>query len=405
MRLLGAAAVLLALGSTATAQLLRPPILGARSAVVMDEDTGRILWAKNPDTLRYPASTTKILTCLLLLENTDPSDVIRAPNDVTRITGSSLRMKPGETISARDMAYALMLRSANDGAYATAVHVGGSVQGFSNMMNARIERIGLNNSKFQNPHGLHHSRHYTTAREMAMIAREAMKNPEFREIVDTDRVTVSRSINTADSVIENRNVFLERDPSNHGIKTGYTNPAGRCFVGAGERDGLRLITVVFKCDDWKKDHAALTEWAFSSFEPRTLYAPGQPIGEIAVDGGVQETVKVAPSEAVTAVVPKRWQPQDGDLQFDVRLLDAPISKGRKIGTARLSIPNSGGQIMIPVVAADRVDRKKALWEYALTPWGGGGILGLGMVSVWALRRKPKKRRRRGRVVIPAGRTR
>jgi len=223
--------LLLVLGTALGALALgKGPDVTAASAIVVDADSGKVLYSKNADVPRYPASTTKVMTGLLLAENTEPEDTIVAPSDVEVVTGSKMHLKAGEEVSAHDMLYALMLRSANDGCYAVAMHLAGSVPAFSKMMNQRAQELGCTHTHFHNPNGLNDKEHLTTAHDLAIIAREAMKNERFADAVGTTEYTISRNINQEDTLMVNKDKLLLWDSSAEGIKTGWTIPAGHCFV-------------------------------------------------------------------------------------------------------------------------------------------------------------------------------
>ena len=203
-----------------------PQPVGALSATAIDAASGKVLWSKDPDAPRFPASTTKIMTGLLLAERLKPTDTITAPWDVALVKESSMHLKPFERLSARDMLTALMLRSANDGCYAVAVRLAGSVDKFADMMNARAKEIGCTGTHFHNPNGLNDPQHYTTAHDLALIGREAMRNPLFASVVKTYKARIDRSINVKDEWMVNHDKRLLKDPTCDGIKTGWTVPAG-----------------------------------------------------------------------------------------------------------------------------------------------------------------------------------
>lgn len=306
----------------------------AKSALIMDATTGKVLWSKDPDTPRYPASTTKIMTGLLLLENTSPSDMITAPADVEKVGESSMHLKPGEKVSARDMLYALMLRSANDGCYAVAVHVAGSVPNFSKMMNDRATMIGCKNTHFNNPNGLNDPHHTISARDLGLIAREAMKNPLFEEVVRTPKYVIERSLNQKDTHMVSRNKWLRKDSTADGIKTGYTRPAGHCYVGSATRDGYRVITVIMNSENWQKDHQQMLDWSFKNYERYTLAGREGEIARVPVTNGATPTVGLAAMQPVESILRrttiarvgghKAVEPEIGTT------LKAPIKKGQVI---------------------------------------------------------------------------
>ncbi len=233
---------------------------------IIEERTGKLLWSRDPNTPRYPASTTKIMTTLLMLEKCDPEDVVIAPPDVTKVREASLNLKPGEGVRVKNMAYALMLRSANDGCYAVATHIAGSNAAFAELMNARAAQIGCKNTHFSNPNGLHGADHSTTPYDLCLMGREAMRREDFREIVKTKKKVIERSVNFADRLMENHNKILWLDPTADGIKTGYTNPAGHTYVGSATRDGMRIIDSLMYAPKWKADHMQMLDWAFSEYE-------------------------------------------------------------------------------------------------------------------------------------------
>lgn len=328
---------LAALVLSAFAAAKAPLTVSAESAIVIDAESGKVLWEKDADTPRYPASTTKILTALLLIENTEPTDIITAPADIEKVTESSMHLKPGEKITAGDMLYALMLRSANDGCVAVAVHISGSVEKFAELMNERAKELGCTNSHFHNPNGLNDDLHTTTAHDLAMIARAAMREPEFAEAVRTVRYKIKRDPKISpDTMMRNRDKYLLKDPTADGIKTGWTIPAGKCFVGSATRDGYRVITVVLKSQDWQADHAAMLDWAFANHQREYALKKGQTLGPIPVLGGSVDKLTVMPSDSVVHIwdseVPKAMQ-----VEYEYpRELRAPLKAGEKIGEVVLT---------------------------------------------------------------------
>ena len=362
----------------------------AKSAIVMDAASGKVLWAKDADTPRYPASTTKIMTALLLLENCKLDEMITAPADIETVTESSLHLKPFEQISVRDMLYSLMLRSANDGAYAVASHVSGSVEAFAKLMNARANQLGAVNTSFTNPHGLRDEKHLTTARDLALIAREAMKNPVFREVVRTPRYKISRSINKGDELLISKNRLLRLDPTLEGIKTGFTIPAGRCYVGSATRDGYRLITVVLNSQDWQLDSERLLEWAYANHRRIPIVKAGQVLGRAQVSGGEDEAVAFVPLRDVDSVLPLSSIPPSANPQFVIQPLTAPINKGQQIGTATFIEPD-GFANTVPILAAADLKASTPLLAAAVSSPTVRVLAGLA-IGAYVLRRRSRRRR-------------
>lgn len=283
-----AAAVLFLTNAAAAA----PPENSARSAVLMDAESGRVLYEKNADARSLIASTTKIMTGLLVCEQCDLSAEFTVPPEAAGIEGSSLYLKAGDTRSVRELLYGLMLRSGNDAAAALAVCCDGSVEAFVARMNTRARELGLRQTHFANPSGLDDEDHYSTARELALLARAAMENQTFREVVSTRSITIDGRTMT------NHNKLLWRYEGALGVKTGYTRAAGRILVSCAERDGRRLIAVtICDPDDWN-DHAALLDYGFTAFERRVILHAGQTAAELPVLAGEQDTVELAAFDAL-----------------------------------------------------------------------------------------------------------
>ncbi len=259
----------------------RPPALSARSAVLMDAATGRILYEENAEEKSLIASTTKIMTGLLVCEAGELDAVVAVPTEAVGIEGSSMYLQAGETLTRRELLYGLMLRSGNDAAAALALTVAGSLSAFAAQMNEKAARLGLTQTHFANPHGLDDEENYSTARDLARLTRAALQDPTFRAVVST------KSVTAAGRTLTNHNKLLWQYPGAIGVKTGYTRTAGRILVSAAERDGRQLIAVtIHDPNDWA-DHAALLDYGFSHFEVRTLVRAGGIVGQVPVIGGVQ----------------------------------------------------------------------------------------------------------------------
>lgn len=327
----------------------------AQSAVIMDAGSGKILWSKDPDTARYPASTTKIMTAMLLIEHCQPDEVITAPEGVDKVTGSSLHLVPGEQITASEILYGIMLRSANDACVAVATHVSGSVPAFVELMNARAKEIGCTNTHFNNPNGLNDDLHMISARDLALIAREAMKYPRFREVVSQRKHELIRSVNTQDRFLENHNKYLAADPTADGIKTGWTVPAGQCYVGSATRNGYRVITVVLKSDNWKTDHTQMLDYAFSNCEHKVVAEPGTSYGVAKISDGITDKVQLTvPAEVQQAY----FKDAPADAQIVTQIypnVKAPVTAGQQLGTVTFTDPQ-GWQETEPLVAVTAVPK-------------------------------------------------
>ncbi|MGI6751470.1 MAG: D-alanyl-D-alanine carboxypeptidase family protein [Anaerovoracaceae bacterium] len=241
------------------------PHISATSAILMEVSTGRILYEKNKDQRAYPASTTKIMTALLAIENGDLDEGIKVSPKAIGIEGSSIYLEPGETILLRDLLYGLMLQSGNDAAVAVAEEIGNGMENFVSMMNSRAEAIGAKNTNFVNPSGLYDENHYTTVYDMALIAREAMENPLFRDVSAARSWQAQRTAGKY-NFFSNKNKVVYEYNGGTGIKIGYTKRSGRTLVASSERDGMELICVVMNAPDWFQDSYKLMDYGYENFE-------------------------------------------------------------------------------------------------------------------------------------------
>ena len=235
--------------------------VSAHSAALYQPETNTFLYSKNAD-LRMPmASTTKIMTALVALEESSLDEIIIIDDRAVGIEGSSAYLKSGEAFTMEELLYALLLQSANDAAVAIANHIGGSSEGFAGLMNEKACSLGLEDTHFTNPHGLNDEAHYTTAYDLAKIAAQALKNEKFKEIVSTYKKTFLNDERSRTYV--NHNKLLNLYEGCIGVKTGFTRQSGRCLVGAAERDGALLISVTLSApNDWN-DHKTLWNYGFS----------------------------------------------------------------------------------------------------------------------------------------------
>jgi D-alanyl-D-alanine carboxypeptidase (penicillin-binding protein 5/6) len=366
------------------------PQVQARAAVLMDAETGQVLYAKNAHKPLPPASITKIMTAILVLERCDLDAVVKASERAVNTKASSMHLRVGEQVKVRDLLYALMLRSANDAAIALAEHTAGSVEAFAQLMNEKAKSLGAKHTHFVNPHGLHDPRHVSTAYDLACITRYAMQNETFRMIVKTPYYIVERSLNQDDLWMVNKAKFLEQYAYAEGVKTGYTNQAGYCFAGSAQRDGRRLITVVLNSPQRVGDTIALMEHGFNDWERMELPA-GMAVGAVQVEEGVEERAPLRLAQTLCWVMPKahkaryRWAVQATPLR-------APVQAGDVAGW--LVVYRDEKPILkAPVVVAEAVARRGAfpagLWWVAL----GGAMLG---VVSW---RRARRRRHRQRMRV------
>lgn len=373
---------------------LAQPNISAQGAIVIDAESGQTLWGRNMDAKMYPASTTKILTALLVLEHCDLDEQVRAPANIEEITGSSMHLRPFERVPVKDLLTAIMLRSANDGCVAAATHVAGSVEKFAEMMNERAKQIGCQNTNFVTPNGLHDENHYTTPRDLALIAREAMRNETFREIVGLKSAVIKRSMNSEDRLMLNRNKFLDEDGTAVGIKTGFTNAAGKCFVGCSQRPGGEIITVVLNCQDWLQDQIALTNWTYGNFSRSTMIQKGAEIGAADVENGRKREVTLVAQTDYTTMLPTgvAGTPQVKELR--VRDLTAPVKEGAIVGSAIMHVPGIE-DFEVPLLTASAVEPISPVVRAVTHPalWGGGLAAIVGGFTLTRRRKRMTRRRR------------
>ena len=244
--------------------------ISAKSAVVIDSASGRVLYEHNAYAKLPMASTTKIMTGLLACESEKLNKTVKASAFASGTEGSSLWLKVGEKQTLENLVYGLMLKSGNDAAVAIAEFLGGNTDAFAILMNERARSIGALNTNFKNPHGLDNEEHYTTAYDLALIAREAMKNKKFRKIVATKTYSIPMEGEKWDRALKNHNKLLWRYEGCNGIKTGFTKRCGRCLVTSANRNGMEIICVTLNApDDWK-DHVTLLDNGFREYQNKLV---------------------------------------------------------------------------------------------------------------------------------------
>ena len=339
----------------------------AKGAVLIDAASGRVLFAQNADEAFPMASTTKIMTCLLALENAALDEKVTAGKNAHGVEGTSIYLSEGETLTMEQMLYGLMLRSGNDAAVAIAEHISGSVKEFASKMNARAEELSAN-AHFANPHGLDAEGHRASALGLARIMRAAMKHEAFRTISSTQKKIIPWVGNEYSRVLENKNKLLKTYEGATGGKTGYTSKAGRCLVFSAERNGMSLIGTVLNCPTWFDTATVMLDYGFENFGKKTALKKGATAAEAAVDGGDSALVAVVAAEELSAPVAEGEQ---YDLCYEFESLHAPVRKGQRVGRAVLEIE---GNIVAEcdLIAADSVEKsglasalKKILRQWVL----------------------------------------
>lgn len=344
------------------------PSVSARSAVLIEAESGKVLFGKSENTRLPMASTTKIMTAIVAIELCADLDAfISVDKRAVGVEGSSVYLYSGEKISIRSLLYALLLSSANDAAAAIAFALCGSIESFAVQMNALADRLGLSDTHFTNPHGLHDTEHYTTARELAIITAYALKDPTFREIVSAKKATIPIQNGESDRYLVNHNKLLSSYRGAIGVKTGFTKKAGRCLVSAAERDGLTLIAVTLNApDDWR-DHSSLLDFGFASYERIAL----DPFSiELPVISGTSDLVRVKSSDCPSVFISKTR----GEISASVllpRFVYAEIKEGDVLGKI---IYRCDGKIIASsdIVATESVGKiryKKTFFEWLSSLFG------------------------------------
>ncbi|MDR5658051.1 D-alanyl-D-alanine carboxypeptidase family protein [Serpentinicella sp. ANB-PHB4] len=332
------------------------PQITAPNAILMDYQTGEILYEKNAHTPAYPASTTKVLTALIVLENLDLNEYITVDEDLF-VIGSSMYLKKGETFTVDELLQALLIRSANDVAEVFATHISGSVEAFADLMNQRAEELGASDSHFTNPHGLPDDNHVSTAYDLALISRSAMENERFREIVNTTRLTFDPTEQTPETrYFRNTNRFLWGTGGAHqilyngqyidikydkvdGIKTGYTGQAGNCLVSSAVNEDQRLISVVLGTvgTNVYLDSRTLLDYGFDNYKLLNLINKSsvEQIDNLMIKNGTSNSLTAFPESDLWAAVSINTHevPYEKQIVLNEDLI-APIEEGQLIGEIR-----------------------------------------------------------------------
>ena len=321
--------------------------LSAQKACVLDAVSGRTLLEKSADSRSLIASTTKIMTALVVCEQCNVLDRMRIPREAVGIEGSSMYLREGEILTLQELLYGMMLHSGNDAAVALAIYCGGTVEGFAELMNDKARNLGLSNTHFVNPNGLDAPGHYSTARDLAVLAAYAMENPVFYKTVS------AKNIRIGERFLTNHNKLLWRVEGADGVKTGYTRAAGRILVSSATRSERRIIAVtIHDGDDWN-DHAAMLKDGFSRYRIQTLVSEGDCLGTAEVAGGATERVEILAAESFTFPVSAEERPQI--MVPGPGFAYAPVVQGEDAGVAYVLIEgNAVGKI--PVVYGRTIEQ-------------------------------------------------
>ena len=336
---------------------LNSDAVSAKRAYVLDAVSGRVLYEKNPDERSLIASTTKIMTALIICEQCNVLDRMRIPKEAVGIEGSSMYLREGEVLTLQELLYGLMLSSGNDAAVALAIYCGGTVEDFAELMNDKARNLGLHNTHFANPNGLDSPGHYSTARDLAVLAAYAMENPIFRKTVST------KSLRMGQRCLTNHNKLLWRVEGADGVKTGYTRAAGRILVSSATRNGRRILAVTIDDpDDWN-DHASLLEAGFSRYEVKQVVTKGQHVDTVEVVGGEGTQVQILAAEDFSYALAPEEQPQL--MLPGPGFVYAPAVEGANAGLAYVLIEGKAvGKVPVVFGATveQTVEEKQSIWE-------------------------------------------
>ena len=323
--------------------------VSAKRAYVLDAVSGRVLYEKSANEQSLIASTTKIMTALIVCEQCNVLDRMRIPKEAVGIEGSSMYLQEGEVLTLQELLYGLMLSSGNDAAVALAIYCGGTVEGFAELMNDKARILGMTGTHFENPNGLDSPGHYSTARDLAKLAAYAMENPIFRKTVS------AKSVKIGERYLTNHNKLLWRVEGADGVKTGYTQAAGRILVSSATRDGRRLIAVTIDDpDDWD-DHAALLEEGFSRYSVHRVVNAGDYVDTVEVLGGENHQVQVLAAEDFDYALAPEERPQ---LALPgPGFVYAPAVEGAEAGYAYVLIEGKAvGKV--PVVYGETIEQEQ-----------------------------------------------
>ncbi len=349
------------------------PNLNSRAAIIYDRNSKEVIYGKEENTKRKMASTTKIMTCMVVLEKGELRDTVIVSKKAAGTGGSRVGLKTGDKVSVQDLLYGLMLCSGNDAAVALAEHVGGSVEGFADLMNEKARQLNLSNTHFVTPHGLDNEEHYTTAYELAIMADNALKNNTFSSIVGTKNITIN--INGKPRNLSNTNELLGSMAGVYGVKTGFTNGANRCLVTSCKRENLDIITVVLGADTKKfrtQDSIKLINYAMNNYKEINMENKIQDEfqkwkkenkDKIYINKGVKNTTEYKLEEQLNNYITIK-NTQENDVKIEINTLnyyEAPLQEGTTIGV--LTVKVSGQVKLIKNIQVAQTVEKKNMINY------------------------------------------
>lgn len=355
----------------ASAEVDKTPKISSRAAIIYDRTSKTVIWGKNENVKRAMASTTKIMTTIVVLEKANLTDTVEISRKAAGTGGSRLGLKNKDKVTVNDLLYGLMLRSGNDAAVALAEYVGGDIEGFAKLMNEKAKELGLKNTRFVTPHGLDATEHYTTAHELALITDYALNNPKFAQIVNTKTTTIN--INGDSRTISNTNELLGNLNGVDGVKTGFTNNALRCLVTSTTRNGHQIICVILGADTKKirtTDSVKLIEYAFSNYEYINIEKMVRDEFEEWIKNN-KNNIKINKAQDTelqlnTCKMKVSELPIEKNLKKDIKVeitalkyLEAPITENKAIGKIEVKIDNNT-IASTDIIIENQINRKGVL---------------------------------------------
>ncbi|MGN7312789.1 D-alanyl-D-alanine carboxypeptidase family protein [Alkalicoccobacillus gibsonii] len=350
----------------------------ASSAIIMERDTGEVLYEKNSEESLPPASMTKIMTMLLIMEAIDKKqlkyeDMIRVSENAASMGGSQIFLEPGEEMSVQDMLKGIAVASGNDASVAMAEHLGGTESGFADMMNEKAKELGLEKTHFSNSNGLPIENHYTSAHDLAVIAKELLKYEDITKFTGIYEDYLRQDTDNPFWLV-NTNKLVRFYPGVDGLKTGYTKEAKYGLTATAEKEGMRIIAVVMGSPSPKERNADVTtmlDFAFSQYKTHKLHERNEAVGEVKISKGQQKNVKAVTGESISILTKKTESIDQVVEKIELNEnMKAPILKGDEIGTL---IVENGGKVVseTPLVAEDEV-LEASWWTLFKRVLGGFG---------------------------------
>lgn len=333
-----------------------PPNIVAKSAIVLDAATGKVLYSRNAEERRYPASTTKIMSLIVALEHSNLDDMVTTSKNAFGTEGSTLWLTEGEKLKMLDLLYGIMLASGNDATVAVAEHISGSVEKFAQLMTEKAHAIGANDTHFTNPNGLPDPNHFSTAHDLAKITAYGYKKPIFTEIISTKNKVIPWAGKDHDRDLYNENRMLWLYEGGNGVKTGYTDAAGRCLVSGAMRNGIQLITVVLDSDTMWDDSIALLDFGFTQVKPEAIFNQGDILKTIRVGNGKSDTVKLITGTNMVIPVSGNDKDEFRTVIESPSKVEAPVVKGQKLGVVKMYYQNTEIAV-VDLLANENIERK------------------------------------------------